>query len=107
MTAPADVAMAGAVDSRHLLHAVLASAVFMTRNHDDFEDLHQLVQATGGRHTGILAIRFDNNPAREGIRIFRAGQIKNDVLEEQQQVANFVGALTRSSVGAQFVDIVG
>jgi hypothetical protein len=37
----------------------------LTRNHDDFEDLHVLIQATHGRHPGILAIRSDNDPSRD------------------------------------------
>jgi hypothetical protein len=37
----------------------------VTKNHDDFKDLHLLIQATLGRHMGILAIRFDNDPSRD------------------------------------------
>lgn len=62
---PADARLVGAADARHLLYAVLHSSVLLTRNHDDFEDLHELIQATQGRHTGILAIRFDNDPTRD------------------------------------------
>jgi predicted nuclease of predicted toxin-antitoxin system len=62
---PADVLLSGAADPRHLLHAVRYDLAVLTKNHDDFEDLHLLVQATHGRHTGILAIRFDNDPTRD------------------------------------------
>jgi predicted nuclease of predicted toxin-antitoxin system len=62
---PADALLDGAADPRHLLYAVRQGLVLLTRNHDDFEDLHLLVQATQGRHTGILAIRFDNDPTRD------------------------------------------
>ena len=62
---PADAALAGASDQRHLLHAVRHGLVLLTRNHDDFEDLHLLIQACQGRHAGILAIRFDNDPTRD------------------------------------------
>ena len=62
---PADVALSGAADPRHLLHAVENDLVLLTRNHDDFQDLHRLVQATRGIHTGILAIRSDNDPTRD------------------------------------------
>jgi predicted nuclease of predicted toxin-antitoxin system len=62
---PADVSLGGAADPRHFLYAVRHGLVLLTRNHDDFEDLHLLVQATQGRHTGILAIRFDNDPTRD------------------------------------------
>src|SRR5438309_4795848 len=62
---PADVSLSGAADPRHLLHAVENDLVLLTRNHDDFQDLHLLIQATQGRHAGILAIRFDNDPTRD------------------------------------------
>jgi predicted nuclease of predicted toxin-antitoxin system len=62
---PADVALSGAADPRHLLHAVENDLVLLTRNHDDFQDLHHLIQATRGIHTGILAIRFDNDRTRD------------------------------------------
>jgi predicted nuclease of predicted toxin-antitoxin system len=62
---PADVLLAGVADPRHLLYAVRNALVLLTKNHDDFEDLHLLVQATQGHHTGILAIRFDNDPSRD------------------------------------------
>jgi predicted nuclease of predicted toxin-antitoxin system len=62
---PADAGLAGASDQRHLLHAVENALVLLTRNHDDFQDLHLLIQATHGQHTGILAIRFDNDPTRD------------------------------------------
>jgi len=55
---PADAYLAGAADTRHFLHAVRHGLVLLTKNHDDFEDLHLLIQATHGRHTGIVAIRF-------------------------------------------------
>jgi len=62
---PGDVSMSGAADPRHLLHAVENDLVLLTRNHDDFEDLHLLVQATRGLHAGILAVRYDNDPSRD------------------------------------------
>jgi predicted nuclease of predicted toxin-antitoxin system len=62
---PTDVSLSGAADPRHLLHAVENDLILLTRNHDDFQDLHRLVQATHGIHPGILAIRFDNDPTRD------------------------------------------
>ena len=62
---PADVSLSGTADPRHLLHAVENDLVLLTRNHEDFEDLHLLIQATHGRHTGILAIRSDNDSSRD------------------------------------------
>jgi hypothetical protein len=62
---PADASLSGAADPRHFLYAVRHGLFLLTRNYEDFEDLHLLVQATQGRHTGIVAIRFDNDPSRD------------------------------------------
>jgi hypothetical protein len=62
---PADVSLSGAWDTRHLLQAVQQGLVLVSRNHDDFKDLHLLVQATNGQHPGILVVRADNDPRRD------------------------------------------
>ena len=62
---PADVGTVGEDDSRHLTHAVREGRVLLSRNHDDFENLHDLVVAAGGHHPGILIVRKDNNPRRD------------------------------------------
>jgi len=62
---PADANLSGVSDSRHLTYAVQHRLVLLTRNHDDFEDLHLLVQATGGTHHGLLVVRLDNDPSRD------------------------------------------
>lgn len=62
---PADVALSGAWDPRHLLHAIQHGLLLLTRNHDDYRDLHLLIQATGGRHAGLLVVRSDNDPMRD------------------------------------------
>jgi hypothetical protein len=62
---PLDVGTAGVSDPRHLIYTVQQGLVMLTRNHDDFEDLHLLVHATGGQHPGLLVIRSDNDPTRD------------------------------------------
>lgn len=62
---PSNVIISGVSDPRNLLHAVRNDLILLTRNHDDFEDLHNLVQGTGGDHPGILVVRFDNDPSRD------------------------------------------
>ena len=62
---PTDAGLIGASDPRHFMHAVQQNLVLLTKNHDDFEDLHLLVQATGGRHPGVLVVRSDNDPNRD------------------------------------------
>jgi hypothetical protein len=65
VTIPADAGIPGVSDSRHLMYAVQQELVLLTRNHDDFEDLHELVQVTGGTHPGLLVVRLDNDPSRD------------------------------------------
>lgn len=62
---PSDAALSGAWDPRHLLHAVQHDLVLLTKNHDDYRDLHDLIGAASGRHRGILVIRSDNDPNRD------------------------------------------
>jgi hypothetical protein len=46
-----------------LAHAIRNRRAILTRNSDDFEDLHDLVIfAAAGHHQGILVVLFDNNP---------------------------------------------
>jgi predicted nuclease of predicted toxin-antitoxin system len=65
VTLPADLGLAGTTDPRHLASCAGQGLVLLTRDHDDFLDLHDLIQATHGRHAGILVVRADNDPARD------------------------------------------
>jgi predicted nuclease of predicted toxin-antitoxin system len=65
VTVPADHGLASSSDARHLAGCAGRSEVLLTRDHDDFLELHDLVQATRGRHPGVLVVRADNNPARD------------------------------------------
>lgn len=62
---PVQVQLSGARDARHFIYAVRHSLILVTRNHDDFLDLHEVVQATQGSHSGIFIIRLDNDPTRD------------------------------------------
>jgi hypothetical protein len=62
---PADVGRSGEWDLGHLLHAVQNNLVLVSRNHDDFRELHLLVQATHGQHPGSPIVRADNDAHRE------------------------------------------
>jgi hypothetical protein len=62
---PADAGLRGVSDPRHLTYAAQHHLVLLARNHDDFEDLHLLVRATGGSHPGLLVVRSDNDPSRD------------------------------------------
>jgi predicted nuclease of predicted toxin-antitoxin system len=62
---PSDVGHAGASDARHLLHAIQTAFVMLTRDYDDFLELHDVVKAALGQHPGILAVRSDNDTSRD------------------------------------------
>ncbi len=47
-------------ERRRAQHGLL----LVSKNHDDFRDLHLLVQAANGRHAGIAIVRADNDPRR-------------------------------------------
>ena len=42
-----------------------SNLVLLSRNHDDFEELHLLIRATGGTHPGLFVVRSDNDPNRD------------------------------------------
>ena len=62
---PAGVHLSGASDARHFIYAMQHALVLVTRNHDDFLELHEVVRTGHGTHPGILIIRFDNDPTRD------------------------------------------
>ena len=62
---PAEVQLRGAPDAQHLIYAIQQSLVIMTRNHDDFLDLHDVVLTAQGRHPVIIVIRLDNDSRRD------------------------------------------
>jgi hypothetical protein len=60
---PVDVGLVGSSDPAHLAHAVRGQRAVLTRNHADFDDLHDLVVlAAKGHLDGILVVRYDLNP---------------------------------------------
>jgi len=62
---PTDTGLSGADDPVHLTRAILDRYVLLSRNHDDFRKLHELVITRGGSHPGILMVRQDNDPNRD------------------------------------------
>lgn len=55
----------GESDPAQFLYSIRQRRVLITRNHDDFEVLHDLVREAGGHHPGVLVTRFDNDAARD------------------------------------------
>jgi predicted nuclease of predicted toxin-antitoxin system len=62
---PADASMRGASDAKHLEFAIRSGFAILTADRVDFRDLHDLIQASGGTHPGILLVRFENDPKRD------------------------------------------
>jgi predicted nuclease of predicted toxin-antitoxin system len=62
---PADAGRSGDDDPVHFRHAAMNGRAIITGNHDDFENLHELVVDLGGHHSGVLAVRKDNDPNRD------------------------------------------
>lgn len=62
---PSDVGRAGATDARHFLHAIQADLIVLTRDYEDFLELHDVVLAATWQHPGILAVRTDNDVSRD------------------------------------------
>ncbi|MFL5242477.1 MAG: DUF5615 family PIN-like protein [Gemmataceae bacterium] len=65
VVSPLDVGTSGMTDPNHLIFAIKQRLVLLTKNYDDFEDLHNLVIAAGGGHFGVFTVRADNNPTRD------------------------------------------
>jgi predicted nuclease of predicted toxin-antitoxin system len=58
-----DVGLLSSTDARVLAWAIGQGRPVLTRDHEDFADLHDLVLASGGHHPGLLVVRFDNDPS--------------------------------------------
>ncbi|MGO9915304.1 MAG: DUF5615 family PIN-like protein [Isosphaeraceae bacterium] len=57
-----DVGLVSVRDARVLAWAVIQNRPVLTRDHEDFAALHDLVMVAGGHHPGILVVRFDSDP---------------------------------------------
>jgi hypothetical protein len=64
---PSEARKSGEEDPVHLTHAIREDRLLLSRNHDDFRNLHDhnhIIQA-GGHHPGIFIVRRDNDPTRD------------------------------------------
>jgi hypothetical protein len=62
---PGDVSMTGAPDPIHLTRAIGEGRILVTKNHDDFWILHNLIKQARGHHPGVFVVRQDNDPTRD------------------------------------------
>jgi predicted nuclease of predicted toxin-antitoxin system len=65
VVSPLAVSLRGKSDARQLQHAIEKNLVMLTSDRDDFRDLHFLVLASGGGHSGILVVMFENDPSKD------------------------------------------
>ena len=68
---PSDAEQLGKSDILQYTYAVETGRVFVTGNHRDFQDLHDLILLCSGSHPGVLTIRKDNDRRRD----MKIGQI--------------------------------
>lgn len=57
-----DASLLSVADPRVLIWAIGQGLPVLTRDADDFQDLHDLILAAGGHHPGMLVVHFDNDP---------------------------------------------
>ena len=57
-----DVGLLSATDARVFIAAITQALPVLTRDSEDFADLHDFIMAAGGHHSGVLVVRFDNDP---------------------------------------------
>ncbi|HEX7450201.1 MAG TPA: DUF5615 family PIN-like protein [Pirellulales bacterium] len=60
-----EVGTSGDDDPVHLAQAIREDRALLSHNHQDFEELHNLLMVSTGHHRGILVVRRDNNPKRD------------------------------------------
>ena len=74
------VGLLSATDARVLIAAITQALPVLTRDSEDFTDLHDLIMAAGGHHSGVLVVR-DPEQVR---KLAGWGLTQNDI-------ASFVG----------------
>ena len=62
---PGEAGLSSAADPVHLTHAIEVGRVCLTKNHDDYWILHNLIIRSQGSHPGICVVRQDNDPTRD------------------------------------------
>lgn len=62
---PASAGLLGRSDAVQLTYAIEDSRVSLSRNYEDFEELHLLLRQAQGHHFGIVVVRQENNPTRD------------------------------------------
>jgi len=72
---PVDIGRVGSPDAVHFRQAIRQGNVLLSRNHDDFLWLHELVVESHGHHPGIVIVRRMRCPRISGHRRSRNGAV--------------------------------
>jgi predicted nuclease of predicted toxin-antitoxin system len=56
------VGLLSVTDAQVMIYSITEGLPVLTQDSEDFKDLHDLVIAAAGHHSGILIVRFDNDP---------------------------------------------
>src|SRR5437588_9901563 len=62
---PATAGTLGRADAVQLTYAIHEQRACLSRNYEDFEELHLLIAEAQGHHGGILIVRRENDPTRD------------------------------------------
>jgi len=65
VTTPTAAGTMGRADAVQLAYAIHEQRACLSRNYEDFEELHLLIAEAQGRHFGILIVRRENDPTRD------------------------------------------
>jgi predicted nuclease of predicted toxin-antitoxin system len=87
---PADVDMAGESDAKHFEYAIRNKWPVLTKDCDDFEELHQLILASGGSHAGVLVIRAEHDSTKNMQPKHIAGSIAKLAKSGFQCINNYI-----------------
>jgi predicted nuclease of predicted toxin-antitoxin system len=65
VSTPITAGTLGKSDAVQLACAIREHRAFLSRNYEDFEELHLLLAESKGHHFGILIVRRENDPSRD------------------------------------------
>src|SRR5205807_2657579 len=65
VTTPTGAGILGRADAVQLACAIREHRACLSRNYEDFEELHLLIAEAQGNHFGILIVRRENDPTRD------------------------------------------
>jgi hypothetical protein len=65
VVSPREASTVGIADQAHLEYAAQHHCTLLTKNCDDFQELHRQWRRTGHAHSGILLVYQDNNANKD------------------------------------------